>query len=115
MYKDVDPKKHENPNVISISKWKNEKAKNAESESLKKYMNVLSFHDLIHESQGVIAEIKSSPVNQDLQERSKGLLDEFHNRLSLEENAHGPSDWSRALSEMKKRLEKTLGDLGKFF
>lgn len=111
MHQDVDPKNVEKANVISLSQWRNEKAQESESESLKRYMNVLSFHDLIHESQGVIAEIKSSNVNQDLQERSKGLLDEFHNRLASEE----PSDWSRALGEMKKRLEKTLAEFGKIF
>ena len=97
--------------VISITQWKDEKAKKQESESLKRYMNVLSFHDLIHESQGVIHEIKTSPVDKDLTERSRGLLDEFHNRLSEEET----SDWSKALGDMRKRLEKTLTDLGKLF
>lgn len=99
------------PKVISLKAWKDQKDQERESESLKNYMNVLSFSDLIHESQGVIQEIKTSKVDQDLTERAGGLINEFHNRLSGEET----SDWSKALGEMKKRLEKTLTDLGKLF
>ncbi len=100
-----------NPKVISLKAWRDQKDQERESDSLKRYMNVLSFSDLIHESQGVIHEIKTSKVDQDLTERAGGLINEFHNRLSEEDT----SDWSKALGEMKKRLEKTLTDLGKLF
>lgn len=93
-------------NILPFDQWKKTLGSGLEGKSLKKYLKVLSFHDLVTEYQSIIQELKNSPLNSELTQKSKLILKEFSDRLG--EHSVGVSD---SLSEMRSKIEKKIFDL----
>jgi len=68
-------------NIVDLSIWKGEHARELQAASIMRYLQVLSFHELIAESKDLIAEIKGLPYEEDLVFKAKLLLQEFKRRL----------------------------------
>lgn len=93
-------------NVLSFEQWKRSHGEKTEGQSLTQYLKVLSFHDLVNEYQSIIQELKDSPLNTELTQKSKLILKEFSDRLG--EHSIGISD---SLTEMRSKIEKKIFDL----
>lgn len=88
--------------VISLTKWKKEKVESKqEVESLKRYLSVLSFYQIIQETHQMIAEIRKGELTRYKVLKSKLVLQEFKNRL-LTENAN------KQLNFMCKKISQKL-------
>jgi hypothetical protein len=64
-------------------------------------MNVLSFHELIAESNQFLEELNAAPINDDLKRRGQFILKEFKSRLSKEYMG-----FSGVFSEIVKTIEE---------
>lgn len=93
-------------NVLSFEQWKRTQGEKTEGQSITQYLKVLSFHDLVNEYQSIIQELKDSPLNTELTQKSKLILKEFSDRLG--EHSIGISD---SLTEMRSKIEKKIFDL----
>jgi len=82
-------------NVINIDAWKKGIKENGFSE----YIKVLSFTDLVNESQGLIEKLGNDCQDADIIKKSKMIMNEFKNRLEKE----------------SKSLANTVNDLTNFF
>lgn len=103
----TDKTKNSTPqNILSFEQWKRAQGDKAEGQSITQYLKVLSFHDLVNEYQSIIQELKDSPLNTELTQKSKLILKEFSDRLG--EHSIGVSD---SLSEMRSKIEKKIFDL----
>lgn len=67
--------------------------------SYSSYLKILSFADLMSESNSIMNEIKYEYYGFDLQERVKLIMEEFSNRLEKD---------SKSLSDQVKHLKKIL-------
>lgn len=99
-------KKSSSENVLSFEQWRRAQGEKTEGQSIKQYLKVLSFHDLVNEYQSIIQELKDSPLNTELTQKSKLILKEFSDRLG--EHSIGISD---SLTEMRSKIEKKIFDL----
>jgi len=90
--------------ILSLKIWKEKKKKNEmeqEDEILHDYMNVLSFHELIAESNQFLEELSQAPINDELKQRGQFILREFKKRLSKEYGG-----FSGVLSDVLKSIEE---------
>jgi len=81
-------------NIRSLNSYRKRKETGERETSLKEYFSVLSFNELLIESNDIIQELNNAPFDMDLSDRSTLLLKEFHDRI-----------------RDSKNLENTLGDL----
>lgn len=84
-------------NLVSLDQWKNAKREGNFSD----YLKVLSFNDLMNESNNLMDQIKRSEEMDDLFSKTRVMMNEFTNRLEKE---------SKHLSESVKDLKKQIED-----
>jgi hypothetical protein len=67
----------ESENLVSLDQWKNHKR----DASFSDYLKVLSFHDLMNESNEIMSQIKRSEHEGDLFSKTLVIMNEFTHRL----------------------------------
>ena len=87
----------EKRNLISIDQWK----KHKRDANFSDYLKVLSFNDLMSESNDLISQIKKSEHEVDLFSKTRVMMNEFTFRLEKE---------SKHLAESVKDLKKQIED-----
>lgn len=84
-------------NLVSLDQWKNHKREGCFSD----YLKVLSFNDLMNESNNLMDQIKRSEEVEDLFSKTRVMMNEFTARLEKE---------SRHLAHSVKDLKKQIED-----
>jgi hypothetical protein len=84
-------------NLVNLDQWKNQKREACFSD----YLKVLSFNDLMNESNSLMDQIKRSDDVVDLFSKTRFMMNEFTNRLEKE---------SRHLADSVKDLKKQIED-----
>ena len=84
-------------NLVSLDQWKTHKREGNFSD----YLKVLSFNDLINESDSLMDQLKKSEEVEDLFSKTRVMMNEFTNRLEKE---------SRHLADSVKDLKKQIED-----
>lgn len=84
-------------NLVSLDDWKNHKKESNFSD----YLKVLSFNDLMNESDNLMNQIKKSDEMDDLFSKTKLMMNEFTSRLEKE---------SKSLAESVKDIKKQIED-----
>lgn len=84
-------------NLVNLDQWKNQKREGSFSD----YLKVLSFNDLMNESNSLMDQIKKSEEVDDLFSKTKVMMNEFTSRLEKE---------SRYLADSVKDLKKSIED-----
>jgi hypothetical protein len=84
-------------NLVNLDQWKNQKREGSFSD----YLKVLSFNDLMNESNSLMDQIKKSEEVDDLFSKTKVMMSEFTSRLEKE---------SRYLADSVKDLKKSIED-----
>jgi len=87
----------ESENLVSLDQWKNHKRDNSFSD----YLKVLSFNDLMSESNELLNQLKRSEDEGDLFSKTRVIMNEFTHRLERE---------SRHLADSVKDLKKQIED-----
>ncbi len=87
----------ESENLVSLDQWKNQKRDNSFSD----YLKVLSFNDLMSESNELMNQLKKSEAEADLFSKTRVIMNEFTHRLERE---------SRHLADSVKDLKKQIED-----
>ena len=87
----------ESENLVSLDQWKNHKRDNSFSD----YLKVLSFNDLMSESNELMNQLKKSEDEADLFSKTRVIMNEFTLRLEKE---------SKHLAESVKDLKKHIED-----
>lgn len=85
----------EQDNLVSLDQWKNHKKDNSFSD----YLKVLSFHDLMNESNELMNQMKHD--DEDLFSKTRSIMNEFTLRLERE---------SRHLADSVKDFKKQIED-----
>lgn len=86
----------ESENLVNLDQWKNQKRETHFSD----YLKVLSFNDLMNESNAIMDQIKSDE-GDDLFSKTRVIMNEFTHRLEKE---------SKHLAESVKDLKKQIED-----
>ena len=86
-------------NLVNLDQWKNAKREGNFSD----YLKVLSFNDLMNESNSLMDQIKRSEEADDLFSKTKLMMNEFTTRLE-KESKH----LSVKVSDLKKSIEDKL-------
>lgn len=84
-------------NLVNLDQWKNQKREGNFSD----YLKVLSFNDLINESDSLMDQLKRSEEVEDLFSKTRFMMNEFTMRLEKE---------SRHLADSVKDLKKQIED-----
>ncbi|MDD4975366.1 MAG: hypothetical protein PHY93_13485 [Bacteriovorax sp.] len=84
-------------NLVNLNQWKNHKRENNFSD----YLKVLSFNDLMNESNELLDQIKRSEEGIDLFSKTRVIMSEFTHRLEKE---------SRHLADSVKDFKKQIED-----
>ena len=84
-------------NLVSLDQWKTHKREGNFSD----YLKVLSFNDLMNESNSLMDQIKRSDEMEDLFSKTKVMMNEFTQRLEKE---------SKNLSDSVKDFKKSIED-----
>ena len=87
----------ESENLVNLDEWKNIKKEASFSE----YLKVLSFNDLLNESNELVDRMNKSESGADLFSKTRLMMNEFTNRLERE---------SKNLAESVKDLKKQIED-----
>lgn len=84
-------------NLVRLDEWKN----NKRDSSFSDYLKVLSFNDLMNESNQLMDQMKKSDELGDIFSKTKLMMNEFTERLEKE---------SKHLSDSVKDLKKQIED-----
>lgn len=84
-------------NLVRLDQWKNQKRESSFSD----YLKVLSFNDLMNESNELMDQIKRSDEGDDIFSKTRVIMNEFTHRLERE---------SKHLAESVKDLKKQIED-----
>jgi len=86
-------------NLVSLDQWKNQKR----DASFSDYLKVLSFNDLMNESNELMNQLKRSDEGDDLFSKTRVIMNEFTNRLE-KESKH----LAMSVKDLKKQIEDKL-------
>lgn len=89
----------ESENLVSLDQWKNQKR----DASFSDYLKVLSFNDLMNESNELMNQLKRSDEGDDLFSKTRVIMNEFTNRLE-KESKH----LAMSVKDLKKQIEDKL-------
>lgn len=89
----------ERENLVSLVDWRNQKRDSSFSD----YLKVLSFNDLMNESNELIDQMKRSDEGNDLFSKTRVIMNEFSFRLE-KESKH----LANSVKDFKKQLEDKL-------
>lgn len=88
--------------VVDLSQAKQAIEDKKESDSLSRYLNVLSFSELIDETTHIIEELNKNGSTEEIIKKSKSILRELGQRLTHSQG------FSRSIVKMKEDLERRL-------
>lgn len=88
-------------NLISIDQWKHDKRES----SFSSYLKVLSFNDLVNESNHLASEIKRQAAADHLLSRTKLMMNELTLRLERESKM-----LAHTVVDLKKQIEDRIID-----
>lgn len=91
----------ESDNLVSLDQWKNSLRESKKENCFSDYLKVLSFNDLMNESNELMDQIKRSDEGDDLFSKTRVIMNEFTHRLEKE---------SKHLAESVKELKKQIED-----
>ena len=86
-------------NLVILDQWKNAKREGSFSE----YLKVLSFNDLINESDSLMNQLKRNEKTEDLFTKSRMMLNEFTVRLERESR-----NLAVTVKDIKKSIEEKI-------
>lgn len=86
-------------NLVSLDQWKTHKREGNFSD----YLKVLSFNDLMNESDSLMDQLKRSEEMDDLFSKTRVMMNEFTNRLEKESKHLADS-----VKDLKKQIENKL-------
>lgn len=89
----------DNENLVNLDNWKSTKKEHSFSD----YLKVLSFNDLLNESNDLINQIKKSDEADDLFSKTRVVMTEFGHRLEKESKHLADS-----VKDFKKQIEDKL-------
>lgn len=88
-------------NLVSLEQWKHHKRES----SFTDYLKVLSFNDLVNESNHLATEIKRQAAADHLLSRTKLMMNELTNRLERESKL-----LAHSVVDLKKQIEDRIID-----
>lgn len=91
----------EKRNLVSLDQWK----KHKRDANFSDYLKVLSFNDLMSESNELINQIKKSEHEIDLFSKTRVMMNEFTFRLEKESKYLADS-----VKDLKKQIEDKIGN-----
>lgn len=91
----------ESENLVSLDQWKNHKRDSTREANFSDYLKVLSFNDLMTESNEIMDQIKRSDEADDIFSKTRVIMNEFTHRLEKE---------SKHLAESVKDFKKQIED-----
>ena len=96
-------------NVTSLDSFRRRKEESERKLALKEYLSVLSFNELLTESNDIIQELNNNPLDTDLSHRSTLILKEFHDRIRESKNLEFTlgglcQETEERLNEIQERL-----------
>ncbi len=86
-------------NLVDLGEWKSLK----KEANFSDYLKVLSFNDLMNESNALMDQIKSNDEGDDLFSKTKVMMNEFTHRLEKESKMLATS-----VKDLKKQIEDKL-------
>ena len=86
-------------NLVNLDQWKNQKREGSFSD----YLKVLSFSDLMNESNSLVDQIKRNDGVEEIYSKTKLMMNEFTTRLE-KESRH----FSDSVRDLKKSIEDKL-------
>jgi 5-bromo-4-chloroindolyl phosphate hydrolysis protein len=86
-------------NLVNLDQWKNQKREGNFSD----YLKVLSFNDLMNESDNLMDQLKRSEEMGDLFSKTRVMMNEFTHRLE-KESGH----LAESVKDLKKQIEDKL-------
>ena len=89
----------ESENLINLDQWKNQKRDSNFSD----YLKILSFNDLMNESNELMDQIKRNNEADDLFSKTRVIMNEFTHRLE-KESKH----LANSVKDFKKQIEDKL-------
>ncbi|TDJ03736.1 MAG: hypothetical protein E2O68_09505 [Deltaproteobacteria bacterium] len=92
-------------NVISISNFKEK-----EEKSLKNYLNILPFNELIIESTQTLKTIKNGDSDSALISKAIFLLEELNKRIEC-----SSAEYSNSLNRIREKVKTKINDLNQQF
>jgi 5-bromo-4-chloroindolyl phosphate hydrolysis protein len=89
------------PNLVSLDQWKHDKRES----SFSSYLKVLSFNDLVNESNHLASEIKRQAAADHLLSKTKLMMNELTHRLERESKM-----LAHSVIDLKKQIEDRMID-----
>lgn len=89
----------ESDNLVSLDQWKNQKR----DASFSDYLKVLSFNDLMNESNELMDQMRRNQNEGDLFSKTRVIMNEFTNRLEKESKYLADS-----VKDLKNKFEDKL-------
>ncbi len=90
-------------NLVSLDKWKVNKIEESRNDNFSDYLKVLSFNDLVNESNDLMDQIKRNEESTDLFSKTRLMMSEFSSRLEIESK-----HLADTVKEFKKQIEDKL-------
>lgn len=88
-------------NLVSLDQWKHHRREANFSD----YLKVLSFHDLVNESNNLNSQIKKQATTDHLLSKTKMMMNELTHRLDRESKL-----LAHSVSDLKKQIEDRMID-----
>ena len=88
-------------NLVSLDQWKHHKRESGFSD----YLKVLSFNDLVNESNNLASEMKKQAAADHLLSRTKMMMNELSHRLERESKI-----LAHSVVDLKKQIEDRMVD-----
>ncbi|RPJ77396.1 MAG: hypothetical protein EHM20_06275 [Alphaproteobacteria bacterium] len=93
----------ETENLVSLDQWKSHKREHNREANFSDYLKVLSFNDLMNESNELMGQINRSDEGDDLFSKTRVIMNEFTVRLE-KESKH----LALSVKDLKKQIEDKL-------
>lgn len=93
----------ETENLVSLDQWKNQKSVMSRESNFSDYLKVLSFNDLMNESNELMDQINRSDEGDDLFTKTRVIMNEFTDRLERESK-----HLAMSVKDLKKQIEDKL-------
>ena len=77
-------------NLLSISDWSKAVRCNKKRKNFQKYLTLLSFNELIEETQSAVHDLHHCPLHPELIVKSQLILKELNGRVYPERREHSP-------------------------
>lgn len=86
-------------NLVNLDKWKNQR----KDANFSDYLKILSFNDLLNESDELVDKLKRNDEDNDLFSKTRVIMNEFTYRLG-KESKH----LAHTVKDLKKQIENKL-------